>query len=100
MTELTPGVYLYCSAIPPGCKGHAYHLHGFVLDIPSRQQKVLVECLSGPDKGLLFVCSRENFRLRYKPRDEPAADLDSPPPVRSTHTSRPAPEPSVHGSGV
>jgi len=68
LDQITPGeVYVYTNAIPAGCAGHHYRAHRFVLDVPSYQQKVLVEALSGKDKGLWFVCSVANFRVRYVP---------------------------------
>ena len=59
--------YVYTGALPKGCAGHRYRVLKFVLDVPSYQQKVLVEALTGRDKGLWFVCSLQNFSLRYTP---------------------------------
>lgn len=58
--------YTYTAEIPRGCAGQEYRVHRFVLDVPSYQQKVLVEALTGNDAGLWFVCSLENFARRYK----------------------------------
>lgn len=59
-------VYAYQAELPRGCKGHQYVPRRFVLDVPAYQQKVLVECLSGKDAGLWFVCSLMNFARRYR----------------------------------
>ncbi len=59
------GIYTYISTIPSGCLGHKYKVHRLVTDVPSYQQKVLVEALAGHDKGLWFVCSLQNFSVRY-----------------------------------
>jgi len=32
----------------------------FVIDVPSYQEKVLVEALTGPDAGVMFTCSPAN----------------------------------------
>lgn len=58
--------YLYQCGFPTGCAGGRYKVHKFVLDVPSYQHKVLVECLEGKDKGLWFVCSLANFSYRYR----------------------------------
>ena len=63
---IAPGLYVYLNAIPAGCQGHQYRVHRMVLDVPSYQHKVLVECLSGKDTGLWFVCSPANFEKRYR----------------------------------
>lgn len=71
MIRLVEGcLYEYLSEWPKGCKGHRYRLHKFVIDAPSYQEKILVECLSGRDAGLWFVVSPSNFALRYKPVKE------------------------------
>jgi hypothetical protein len=59
--------YVYDCPLPKGCAGHLYRLHRFVLDVPSYQEKCLVECLGGRDTGLWFVCSVANFMVRYRP---------------------------------
>ncbi len=58
--------YVYIGEKPEGCAGHFYRAHRVVLHIPVYQKLVLVECLSGQDKGLWFVCSLANFSCRYK----------------------------------
>ncbi len=63
------GLYVYIREIPRGCAGHIYRVHRFILDVPSYQHKVLVECLSGQDEGLWFTCSLDNFRVRYRLHD-------------------------------
>jgi hypothetical protein len=70
--------YSYSGAIPPGCHGHRYRVLGFVLDVPVNVQKVLVEAQTGPDAGLLFVCSPINFSLRYIP-EKPEEPCSTPP---------------------
>src|SRR5438132_10371895 len=58
--------YVYVCGFPIEAKGHLYRAHKFVLDVPSYQQKVLVEALTGDDKGLWFTCSIANFCVRYR----------------------------------
>ncbi len=58
--------YTYEAAIPAGCMGQRYKLHREVIDVPSYQRKVLVEALTGKDRGLFFTCTLQNFALRYK----------------------------------
>lgn len=71
LTSIQEGkVYVYTGQIPKGCYGQHYRVHRFVLDVPSYQQKVLVEALTGKDKGLWFVCSINNFSRRYQLLDE------------------------------
>lgn len=67
LDELIEGeTYIYTGLFPKGAAGHRYKLHRLVLDVPSYQRKVLVEALSGKDKGLWFVCSINNFSRRYR----------------------------------
>jgi hypothetical protein len=63
--------YTYLSGIPAGCAGHTYRLHRFVTDVPSKQRKVLVEALTGPDAGLWFTCAVANFCRRYERKEAP-----------------------------
>lgn len=63
-------VYEYIKESPKGCKGCLYRVLKFILDVPSYQQKVLVEALTGPDRGLWFTCTPANFSLRYAPSKE------------------------------
>lgn len=65
--------YLYTVLLPRGCLGHRYRVLAFILDVPSLQQKVLVQALTGPDAGLLFSVSPANFATRYEPVPEPVA---------------------------
>ena len=58
--------YVYIGMYPPKCEGHLYRPHRYVLDVPTYQKKVLVEALTGKDKGLWFVCSLNNFKVRYR----------------------------------
>lgn len=75
--------YIYAGEEPKGCKGHRYRVVRFVLDVPTYQRKVLVECLSGADKGVWFVVSPANFSSRYEAVDglvERTVSSSSPPP--------------------
>lgn len=57
--------YIYRSGNPVKCHGFRYRPLREVLDVPSYQQKILVEALNGPDRGLYFTCSPANFANRY-----------------------------------
>jgi hypothetical protein len=59
--------YIYARDLPRGCKGQRYRLHREVVHVPTYQHLVLVEALTGWDKGLWFVCSVSNFLVRYVP---------------------------------
>lgn len=60
------GEYIYASKRPLKCHGHRYRvLRVNVQSVPEYTQKILVEALTGPDKGMLFVCSPNNFSTRY-----------------------------------
>lgn len=63
--HIVKGTYKYISGIPKNCHGHLYYVHNMIIDVPSYQRKVLVEALSGPDRGLWFSCSPSNFAARY-----------------------------------
>ncbi len=63
--------YVYTSDKPAGARGQRYKVHRFILDVPSYQRKVLVEALTGPDKGMWFTCSLSNFSFKYKRAAEP-----------------------------
>jgi hypothetical protein len=64
--RLRPGaVYLYTAPYPHRCRGHRYRLVRLVRDVPSYQEKCLVEALTGPDEGLWFTCTQANFGERY-----------------------------------
>lgn len=58
--------YRYTQGFPINCHGHLYVPLRMIKDVPTYQQKVLVEALTGPDKGELFVCSVNNFKIRYE----------------------------------
>ncbi len=60
------GVYEYIIDYPKGCKGGLYRIEGFIKDVPSYQDKVLVRCVQGKDAGMRFVVSEQNFAIRYK----------------------------------
>lgn len=66
------GVYSY-HGLPKDRQGHRYAVLDFVTDVPSYQHKVLVECLSGPDSGMKFTCSLDNFNRRYRLEELPSA---------------------------
>lgn len=73
---IVPGrVYRSIADLPRGCKGGLYQVEDFILDVPSYQEKVLVRCIEGKDRGLRFSCTPSNFALRYKdvPDDVPLA---------------------------
>jgi hypothetical protein len=58
--------YIYQAGFPANCRGHRYRVVRVdVLLVPAYAKVVLVEALTGPDKGLLFVCSEANFASRY-----------------------------------
>ena len=59
-------LYEYVGGIPIGCAGELYRPHRLVLDVPVYSWKVLVEALSGNDRGLWFTCSIDNFCRRYR----------------------------------
>jgi phosphatidylethanolamine-binding protein (PEBP) family uncharacterized protein len=84
ITAREGAVYLYRGTTPPKCRGHRYRILFFVLDVPSYQQKVCMEALTGPDKGLRFVCSEANFGDRYQEAPEPEVVVDSVPPLEKT----------------
>lgn len=65
-------VYRYIRQLPTGCQGALYRVHREVLDVPSYQRKLLVEALTGPDRGLWFTCTPANFRVRYERSDADA----------------------------
>ena len=71
--DLVPGLYVYARGIPTECKGFTYRLHRAVKDVPSYQTNVLVEAIDGPDAGLWFTVSVNNFQRRYEPLNEPEA---------------------------
>ncbi len=59
-------VYRYKSGIPKGCQGFHYRVRSKdVTHVPSYSKLVLVEAVDGPDAGMLFVCSPNNFCRRY-----------------------------------
>ena len=64
--------YFYTIDLPKGCCGARYRLHREILDVPSYQTKLLVECLSGKDVGLWFTCTPANFERRYKLAEDSA----------------------------
>lgn len=77
--------YLYLAATPAGCRGQRYRvLRVDVLAVPANQYQVLVEALTGPDRGLWFVCSPWNFSMRYTPAPveaPPTPPAEAPPPI-------------------
>lgn len=63
-------VYRYTAGIPVGCAGHRYRVLDFVQHVPSYQEHVLVEALTGPDRDKRFTWSPWNFSYRYEPIQE------------------------------
>lgn len=61
--------YIYIREKPAGCQGQRYRVLKFVVSVPSYQEQVLVEALTGWDKGLWFTCSPANFASRYVPAE-------------------------------
>lgn len=75
----------------PDCRGQLYKVKRFVKDVPSYQEKVVVEGLTGPDKGLWYTCSLMNFATRFEPTVE---EIQTPQPASYTDsipTSAPVP---------
>src|SRR5215469_2524165 len=72
-TVVMPAVYRYKGELPPECKGHLYKAHRVVTDVPSYQEKILVEGLTGVDVGLWFTVAPFNFALRYDRVGEPSS---------------------------
>ncbi len=71
--DIAPGrEYVYVNAIPAWAQGQRYRVLRFIWDVPTYQRKVLIEPLTGRDKGVWFCCSVANFVVRY----EPAPDQD------------------------
>lgn len=64
-TLIEGGEYRYENPYPKGCEGHHYRLHRVVMDVPSRQYKLLVEGLSGEDHGRWFTCTVNYFKARF-----------------------------------
>lgn len=58
--------YTYIAEQPKPCQGHRYRVLRVVLAVPAYQEQLLVEALTGPDRGLWFTCSPANFSSRYK----------------------------------
>lgn len=82
---IVPGMlYRYTAAYPPGCCGGLYRVVSTVTDVPSYQEKVLLHCIEGKDRGLWFICSPWNFAFRYEMVDLPTVvqpPAPAPPPV-------------------
>jgi hypothetical protein len=74
-------VYKYLSPPAKGqldCRGQLYKVVFFVRDVPSYQEKVVVQGLTGPDKGQRFACSLYSFATRFEPAVE---EIVTPTPV-------------------
>ncbi len=79
LDQIVPGAeYTYINPVPAGAMGHRYKVHRIIWDVPTYQEKVLVEALTGRDKGTWFCCSLNNFCVRY----QPAEDLTGKAPAR------------------
>jgi len=59
-------VHTFSNPLKKKFYGEKYLPHKLLLDIPSYQTKILVECLSGADKGLWFTTTINHFRITYK----------------------------------
>lgn len=59
--------YRYIDQIPAGCKGQLYRVVKFACAIPVYRDEVVLEGISGPDKGNFFTCSPNYFSLRFRP---------------------------------
>lgn len=59
-------VYVYVNPRPEWAVGHRYRVHRIVVSVPSYQEQVLTEGLTGRDEGKWFVCSLANFAVRFK----------------------------------
>lgn len=76
MAKLVEGAeYIYIAAYPKTCQGNRYRLLRFVTDLPSYQQKVLVEGTTGPDTGACFVVSEATFANKFERVPEPTPTL-------------------------
>lgn len=68
--------YVYAHPYPKGYAGELYYAHRMVQDVPSYQDKVLVEGLTGRDTGRWFTCSLNYFLTRFKlPESPPKVDM-------------------------
>lgn len=63
-------VYRYSALYPAKCHDHLYRMVMFVEDVPSGQEKVVVEGLTGPDKGRRQSCSPLYFANHFRPAVE------------------------------
>src|ERR1700677_16716 len=90
MSTIVEGAtYVYTADWPKGCQGKRYKVLFFVLDVPVYAEQVCVEALEGPDAGLRFTCSPQNFATRYELVEEPgdasgAVERLSPAQVNKT----------------
>lgn len=65
--RITPGkVYAFKGVAPKDCQGHFYRAVRMVKHVPVYQWHVLVECLTGPDKGEWYTCTEQNFGQKYR----------------------------------
>lgn len=87
--EITPGDYVCVKGVSPEFLGHRYRAHRVVIDVPAYQRKVLVEGLTGPDRGEWYTCTPANFRVRFQP-------VPPEPPSNGS----PEPEPGTGGGGM
>ena len=69
------GHYVYTASYPPHATGQRYLVRQFIQDVPSYQPRILIQCMSGKDKGILFVSTFNNFRIRYTPFVEAAEKI-------------------------
>lgn len=72
--RIIPGaVYRFTSENPliKGCHNHLYRVLHLAMLVPVYQSCIVVEAMSGPDKGKVFCVTEINFALRYAPLSPP-----------------------------
>lgn len=78
LSEIKEGrTYRYVNSVPKKCQGHLYVVLAFIPYVPVYQKLVLVEAMTGPDKGLLFCCSPHNFSTRYEQAEETPVEISN-----------------------
>lgn len=68
--HLIPGEYIYVGIKPEGCTGHTYRAHRIVLNIPTYQQQILMEGLTGQETGQWFTCTVQTLRTYFTKKIE------------------------------
>lgn len=85
-------VYTYTAGLPVDCHGCHYRVVGFVENVVTNQELVLVRALDGPDRGRFFCCSLANFAMRYVLCDNglsTGSTAEEPSPAPSCPLRRP-----------